>query len=149
MLGQITLFAAPSASALTLSMRPLRLALLGALALTSACSPPKATVARTDAKAERSSRPTAEDIPDRVPPPAGLRTKARHVALAELNRRLPDADQRQIEGVAIQNTYPDGREGLTVVIVYRDTDDCVRSPCQAIVTTDAQGEITGDLQLRR
>jgi hypothetical protein len=130
-------------------MRLLRLALLGALALTSACSPREATVARIDPKAERSSRSTAEDIPARVQPPAGVRTKARHVALAELNRRLPDAERRLIEGVAIQNTYPDGRDGLTVVIVYRDTDDCVRSPCQAVVTTDAQGEMTGDMQFTR
>lgn len=71
------------------------------------------------------------------------------MALAELNRRLPDAERRLIEGVAIQNTYPDGRDGLTVVIVYRDTDDCVRSPCQAVVTTDAQGEMTGDMQFTR
>lgn len=130
-------------------MRTLRFAVLGVVALTSACSPPKATVARTDIKAERSNRLAAEDAPARVRPPAGLRTKARHVALAELNRRLPDADQRQIEGVAIQNTYPDGREGLTVVIIYRDTDDCVRSTCQAVITTDAQGEMTGDMQFTR
>lgn len=97
-------------------------------------------------EAERTSRLAAEEIPDRVQPPAGLTTKARHAALAELNRVLPDADQRQIEGVAIQNTYPDGREGLTVVIVYRDTDDCVRSPCRAVVTTDAMGEVTGAMR---
>lgn len=123
--------------------------MLVTVALTSACSPPKAMVARTDMAAEQSSRPSAQEIPDRVQPPAGLRTKARHVALAELNRRLPDADQRQIEGVAIQNTYPDGREGLTVVIVYRDTDECVRSPCRAIVTTDAAGELTGAMRITR
>jgi hypothetical protein len=130
-------------------MRLLRFAALGALALSSACSQPKATVARTEVEAKRSNHLTAENVSVRVQPPAGLRTKARHVALAELNRRLPDADQRQIEGVAIQNTYPDGREGLTVVIAYRDTDDCAKSTCQAVVTTDAEGEVMGEMQFTR
>ncbi len=117
--------------------------------LTSACSPAKVSGGGAGKAVESPGRQVAEPSPSGWRPAAGVRTAARRAAIAELSRRLPSADQRQIEGVAIQNTHPDGGAGLTVVIAYRDTRACARSRCRAIVTTDSTGRLAEAMRFTR